>query len=139
MTFVLDNSVTMRWCFGDGSDRDRAYARKVLDMAEESTLMVPAVWGLEVANIIARAERNGLWTESRTREFLEMLNSLDIEVDEETSLRALTDTLEMARRYKLSSYDASYLELASRLNSPLATLDESLRKAAKKAGIPIAN
>ena len=44
-------------------------------------------------------------------------------------------TLQLARRYKLSAYDASYLELALRLGMPLATLDEDLKKAAKKAGV----
>ncbi len=34
-------------------------------------------------------------------------------------------------------YDAQYLELALRLGLPLATLDKDLRKAAKKAGVPL--
>jgi len=38
---------------------------------------------------------------------------------------------------KLSSYDASYLELALRQGVALATLDADLRKAAKKAGVEI--
>jgi len=47
----------------------------------------------------------------------------------------LSDTLQLARRYKLSAYDASYLELALRKGMPLATLDEDLHKAAKKVGV----
>jgi predicted nucleic acid-binding protein len=47
----------------------------------------------------------------------------------------MSDTLQLARRYKLSAYDASYLELALRRGIPLATLDEDLQKAAKKAGV----
>jgi predicted nucleic acid-binding protein len=60
---------------------------------------------------------------------------VDIDVDPATFAQALSDTLQLARRYKLSSYDASYLELALRLGMPLATLDEDLQKAAKKAGV----
>ena len=74
-------------------------------------------------------------TEARSGAFLEMLEDVDIEVDAATFAHALSDTLQLARRYKLSSYDASYLELALRLGLPLATLDEDLQRAAKKAGV----
>jgi predicted nucleic acid-binding protein len=133
--FVLDNSVTMRWFFGDGKPQDLAYAGKVLDAMQEAQALVPATWGLEVANVIAKAEEKALVTEARSGEFLEMLEDVDIEADSATFAHALSDTLQLARRYKLSSYDASYLELALRLGLPLATLDEDLQKAAKKAGV----
>jgi predicted nucleic acid-binding protein len=135
MSFVLDNSVTMRWFFGDGRPQELAYAVKVLDAMKEANALVPATWGLEVANVIARAEAKGLVTEARSGAFLEMLEGVDIEVDAATFTHSLSDTLQLARRYKLSAYDASYLELALRLGIPLATLDEDLRTAAKKAGV----
>jgi predicted nucleic acid-binding protein len=43
----------------------------------------------------------------------------------------------LARRYRLSSYDASYLELVLRNRSPIAARDEELRHAAAKAGVKI--
>lgn len=135
MSFVLDNSVTMRWFFGDGKPRELAYAGKVLDGMKQDSALVPMTWGLEVANVIARAEAKTLVTEARSGAFLEMLEGVDIEVDAATFAHALTGTLQLARRYKLSAYDASYLELALRLGAPLATLDEDLQKAAKKAGV----
>lgn len=135
MSFVLDNSVTMRWFFGDGKPQELAYADKVLDALKQVIALVPATWGLEVANVIARAEAKGLVMEARSGAFLEMLEGVDIEVDAATFVHALSGTLQLARRYKLSSYDASYLELALRSGLPLATLDEDLQKAAKKAGV----
>jgi predicted nucleic acid-binding protein len=135
VSFVLDNSVTMRWFFGDGKPLELAYAAKVLDAMKTSNAIVPATWGLEVANVIARAEAKGLVTEARSEAFIEMLENVDIEEDASTFSRSLSHTLQLARRYKLSSYDASYLELALRLGLPLATLDEDLQKAAKKAGV----
>ena len=135
MNFVLDNSVTMRWFFGDGKLQELAYAGKVLDAMKRGSALVPVTWGLEVANVIARAEAKALVTEARSGAFLEMLEGVEIEVDAATFAHALSDTLQLARRYKLSAYDASYLELALRLGLPLATLDEDLQKAAKKAGI----
>jgi len=135
MSFVLDNSVTMRWFFGDGKPQELAYAGKVLDAMKQDNALVPVTWGLEVANVIARAEAKGLVTEARSDAFLEMLEGVDIDVDSATFGHALSDTLHLARRYNLSSYDASYLELALRLGMPLATLDVDLQKAAKKAGV----
>ena len=135
MSFVLDNSVTMRWFFGDGQPQEIAYAGKVLDAMKHTHGLVPVTWGLEVANVIARAEAKNLVTEARSVEFLEMLEDLDIDVDSATFARAMTDTLQLARRYSLSAYDASYLELALRLGIPLATLDTDLQTAAKKAGV----
>ena len=135
MSFVLDNSVTMRWFFGDGKPQELAYAGKVLDAMKKANALVPATWGLEVANVIARAEAKGWVTEARSGAFLEMLEGVDIEVDTATFQHAMSDTLQLARRYKLSAYDASYLELALRQGIPLATLDEDLQKAAKKSGV----
>jgi predicted nucleic acid-binding protein len=63
-----------------------------------------------------------------------MLEGVNIDVDSATFVQSLSDTLHLARRYKLSSYDASYLELALRLGMPLATLDDDLQKAAKQTG-----
>ena len=134
MSFVLDNSVTMRWFLGDGKPQELAYAGKVLDAMKKANALVPATWGLEVANVIAKAEAKGLVTEARSGAFLEMLEGVDIEMDAATCQHA-PDTLQLARHYKLSAYDASYLELALRLGIPLATLDEDLQKAAKKAGV----
>ncbi len=135
MSFVLDNSVTMRWFLGDGKPQEIAYAGRVLDALKADTARVPMTWGLEVANVIAKAESKALVTEARSSAFLEMLDGVDIVVDQATYAHALTDTLQLARRYKLSSYDASYLELALRLGLPLATLDVDFRKAALKAGV----
>jgi hypothetical protein len=52
MSFVLDNSVTMRWFFGDGKPQELAYAGKVLDAMKQDNALVPVTWGLEVANVL---------------------------------------------------------------------------------------
>lgn len=135
MSFVLDNSVTMRWFFGDGQPADLAFAERVLEALQTDDAVVPVTWGLEVANVIARAEARELVDAARSRDFLELLEAVSIEPDPATFTHALTSTLQLARRYKVSAYDASYLELALRRGLPLATLDEDLRKAATKAGV----
>ncbi|MEW5887459.1 MAG: type II toxin-antitoxin system VapC family toxin [Pseudomonadota bacterium] len=135
MSFVLDNSVVMRWYFGDGSEADLEYAIRVLDSMKTAGARVSGVWGLEVANVLARAESKGLTTEARSEAFVGMLNRMDISNDGATAMQALAGILQVARRYNLSSYDASYLELAMREDLPLATLDEDLLRAAKRAGV----
>lgn len=139
MRFVLDNSVTMRWLFGDGTAADLAYAGAVLTSMEQagSEALVPAIWGLEAANVIARAESKGLLTEARSTEFVGLLQKMAIAADGATSGQALGATLQLARRHGLSAYDASYLELALRHGFPLATLDLDLRKAMSAAGVPL--
>lgn len=135
MSFVLDNSVAMRWLFGDGGPGDVAYAEMALDALKYDNAVVPVTWRLEVANVVAKAEAKGLITEARSDAFLEMLDGVGIDMDAAASDNVFTHTLQLARRYSLSSYDASYLEVALRLGLPLATLDGDLRKAAKKAGV----
>lgn len=127
----------MSWLLPGGRPGGRAYALKVLEAMKQArtSARVPATWGLEVANVIARAEAKGLLTEAQSEAFLELLQALGIGADPATSARALSDTLQLARRYRLSSYDASYLELALREGLALATLDEDLQKAAGKAGV----
>lgn len=137
MNFVLDASVAMCWLFLDGKPAERAYALKVLAAMKqaETGALVPVTWGLEVSNVIAKAEAKGLVREVQSEAFLEMLEAMDIGADRATFSKALADTLQIARRYRLSAYDASYLELAMREALPLATLDEDLQKAARKAGV----
>ncbi|MCC6940999.1 MAG: type II toxin-antitoxin system VapC family toxin [Novosphingobium sp.] len=137
MNFVLDASVTMCWLLLDGKSVERTYALKVLDAMKdrETSALVPVTWGLEVSNVIAKAETKGLINEAQSEAFLEMLAAVDIAADSATFSKALSDTLQIARRYRLSVYDASYLELSMREGVPLATLDQDLGKAANKAGV----
>ena len=135
MKFVVDTSVTIRWCFLDGSAKDLEYAGHVLDAIETDSAAVPGIWGLEVASVLVRAERHGSIERSITENFITTLAGLKIVVDDRTSEHSLADTLGLSRTYNLTAYDASYLELAKRLAIPLATLDEKLIKATRKAGV----
>ena len=137
MIFVLDASVTMCWLLLDGKPAECAYALKVLNAMKQvqTRALVPVTWGLEVSNVIGKAETKGLLSEAQSEAFLEMLGNVDISADSATFSKALTDTLQIARRYRLSAYDASYLELAVRAGLPLATLDQDLQRAANKAGL----
>ena len=139
MKFVLDASVTLTWLLKDAGERSEAYAFEVLKQIRSSgtEMHVPGVWGLEIANVIARSEAQGNLTAAQSESFLEVLGAAPIMVDAGTATHALSETLQLARRYRLPAYDASYLELALRVGLPLASLDEALRKAATKAGVKL--
>lgn len=139
MRLVLDNSVVMRWLLRDGSDTRLAYAAKVLAVLtqENCTVLVPGIWSLEVANVLVKAQSKQLVTEARSAVFVGLLQGMAIDVDPHTASYALGDTLQLARRFKLSSYDASYLELAMREGLPLATVDSELRNAMLHTGVTL--
>lgn len=99
--------------------------------------LVPAIWPLEVANVLLVGERKGRITPAGSKAFLASLAALPIVVDPIDSTRAFDAIVALGRRYKLSSYDASYLELALRHDLPLVTLDDGLRRAARAADIAL--
>jgi len=136
MRFVLDNSVAMRWLLRDGSQKRLDYANKILALLEQpdGEAVVPGIWALEAADVIVKAQSKGLVTEARSSAFIGLLEEMFITVDASTAGRALGDTLQLARRFRLPSYDAAYLELALREGLPLATLDAALRDAMLQTG-----
>lgn len=130
-SFVLDNSVVMAWCFRDVGD---GYADTVLEALAEGEALVPGIWPLEVANVLAGAERRGRLSESDSTRFLALLAELPLRVVQESPQRVTGEILALTRETGLSAYDASYLDLAMREDVPIATLDLAIRKAAAKVG-----
>jgi predicted nucleic acid-binding protein len=130
--FILDGSVTLAWCF---PDEKAPYPLAVLDSLAQARAVVPAIWPLEVGNAWVVGERRKRSTQADTTHWIGFLNSLPINVDDETTGRAWGDILDLARAHNLSVYDAAYLELALRRGLPLATLDEDLRAAAAAVGV----
>ena len=135
--FVLDASVTIRWALQDGSTADRTYADLVLESLEMASIWVPALWYTETIHVLRCAEADGKLGESALTEFVYRLGQLPIEADAAAPSGIQLAVAAISREFKLSGYDAQYLELARRHQLPLATLDKDLRKAARKAGVAI--
>jgi predicted nucleic acid-binding protein len=127
----------MRWILPQQDGADSNKAREILTALKNERAIVPALFFLEAANVLARAEKRGLITPSASLSFTELIKSLPIKADERAAIDLLDLVAPVARRYALTAYDSAYLELAIRLNLPLATLDEALIKAAKKANATI--
>jgi predicted nucleic acid-binding protein len=132
--FVVDNSVIMAWCFNDEASQ---YADFILDKLEHSIGFVPAIWPLEVCNVLLVTERRKRISESGSARFLSLLSELPIVVEQESPERMTREIFALARKHRLSSYDASYLDLAMRKGLPIATLDSKLMAAAKRSNTSI--
>ncbi len=124
----------MAWCF---EDEVNAYSEAVLDRLRETEAVVPAIWPLEVANVLLLAERRRRLTEAQTAHFIQLLKALPIRVEESDITRVLGSVLAIGRSHGLSAYDAAYLDVGARQGLPLATQDARLRTAATRAGVTI--
>jgi len=118
-------------------DEDDAYSDSVLGLLVDGEALVPAVWPLEAANTILTAVRSGRLTEAEGARVKTLVEAMPIVVVPETPRRVFAEIFSLGRQWGLSSYDASYLDLAMREGIPLATVDTRLRRAARSAGVRI--
>lgn len=137
MKFVLDASVALLWLAPATNPAGAAYAAATLLSLKQSQAIVPSLFTLEIANVVAKLEARGAVTEADSQRYIAILGCLNVSVDQSTAVHALSDTLNLSRRHKLSAYDAAYLELSLRTGLPLATLDAGLAKAATASGASI--
>jgi predicted nucleic acid-binding protein len=134
VSLVLDASLTLSWFF---KDERTAGAEAVLTQVTETGAVVPGLWRLEVANGLQMALRRGRIDAAFRDAALTQLARLSIAADPDTDACAWTATLQLADRFRLTLYDAAYLELAQRRRLPLATLDKELRDAGPALGVAL--
>lgn len=128
---VLDASVALAWCFEDESS---AYSEAVLDALESAEVFVPALWAMEIANTLMLAARRKRIDAKELERRIAFFDQLPIAVDYVAPQAVFGSLRALAAEHGLTIYDAAYLELALRLDVPLATLDSKLRAAALKHG-----
>lgn len=134
MSFVVDSSVTLSWCFED--ERTSAATALLHQVAQEGAL-APQHWPLEVLNGLLMAERRKRISAKIREELAGFLRDLPITLDNETVPQTWEAAQTLALQYRLTIYDACYLELAHRKRLALATTDKELRKAAKSLHVPL--
>ena len=132
MRFVVDASAAAAWAFEDENTPDAALALERLEA--QWSARVPGHWWFELRSALLVNERRGRISEAGTSRFLRDLSRFPIAVDRSPDEAAL---LALARRFKLTVYDAAYLELAQREGLALASLDGDLRAAAPAVGVPL--
>jgi predicted nucleic acid-binding protein len=132
--FVLDNTVTMAWCFTEeATEHTRTLLNRLSNLTDRA--IVPALWLYEVVNVIELAARKGRIPREKALAFLDGLADLPIEVENPSRTQVFVAVRKLAGRYQLTGYDAAYLELADRRKLPIASLDKALLRAAVAAGV----
>ena len=132
MILVVDSSATLAWVY---SEETTEAISEVLARLTDRGAWVPALWRLEVANVLQMNVRRGRHDAAFRDAALTDLAMLPISIDPETDQQAWGATVRLAARHRLTVYDAAYLELAQRRGLPLATLDKELRDAATAEGV----
>lgn len=134
MRFVADASVVGPLLFKDEAD---ALFPGLLDSFAAGECVVPGHWRLEIANQMLVGVRRRRATPAEAETLTAMFARLPVEVDGETSERALQDTYRLAVAHKLTIYDAAYLELSLRRRLPLLSFDGDLVEAAASEKVPL--
>ncbi|HSN79281.1 MAG TPA: type II toxin-antitoxin system VapC family toxin [Rhodoferax sp.] len=98
---------------------------QALQKIEGRSLKAPYLLDIEITSVALKKHRRG--GSDIALSGLARYASMDIELFEVSAI----DVFELAKRYQLSAYDASYLWLAAELTCPLATFDEKLAIAAQ--------
>lgn len=133
--FVADASVAIAWVH---PGQATAESDTWLDgLAAGDSLVVPALWPLEVANALIVLRRRRKLTADESRAAIEMIRQLPATVDQEAGSVAFTEFVGLASELGLTVYDAVYLELARRRQLPLATHDARMRRVAAHAGVSL--
>jgi predicted nucleic acid-binding protein len=134
LSLVLDSSAALAWIY---AEETTDAVRRIFDSVAEDGAVVPAIWRLEVANSLTVAVRRGRIDVGYRNAALADLALLDIATDPHTYDCSWTTTLSLADRFRLTLYDAAYLELAHRRLLPLASLDAELRAAGLALGVVV--
>ena len=128
---VVDASVSAAWFLPDEAT---PYTEAALQATVDREVCVPALWLLEVGNLLLSAQRRRRIDDAKRRELVTRAQALRLRVDREPVDMTALD--ELAARHGLSAYDATYLELALRRALPLATTDAALLRAMAATGVP---
>ena len=134
MSIVLDASLTLAWLFED-EQTDQVLA--TINHVYMGGASVPPLWRYEVANGLQMAIRRQRITPDYRTRCLDKIDELPITIDPDGVSEIWSTTIKLADLYRLTVYDAAYLELAQRRRLPLATLDAALSKAARESGVDL--
>lgn len=134
-SFVADASVAIAWVHPAQATPE---TDAMLDrLAAGDSLVVPALWPLEVANALTVLRRRRKLTVDEARTAIEIIRELPAVIDHEAAAIAFTRLVDLATQHELTIYDATYLELATRRRLPLASNDTRMKQAAIRAGVAL--
>ena len=97
----------------------------------------PNLLWYEISNIFMNLIRRKRYSYDEILQFYPHLDAIRLKYDHETGIEYSKKLLRICNNYKLSSYDAAYLELAERKNAVLCTLDNDFQAVAKSYGVKV--
>jgi predicted nucleic acid-binding protein len=131
--FILDASFALCWCF---EDEATAQTESILTTLQnqEAIAWTPAIWRYEMLNGLGKGVARGRLTRDKALLFWQEVQALPVRLADV----AVNETLlELALKYNLAVYDATYLSLAQARRLPLATVDKKLQQAAEGIGMQV--
>lgn len=134
MNLVIDASMALAWMFEREKPAEAECANRVLDAIANKNATVPPLWHTEVANALLVGERRKVVTEAQVIDYLARLDHLPIAVSDVAPAARRDQVMALAREHGLTAYDATYLDMALRLDAVLATFDTRLANAMRRAG-----
>ncbi len=134
MKLVVDASMALAWLFVRENTEEAECADRLLLALVDADTAVPPLWHTEVANALLVGERRRAVNEAQVIDYLSRLSQLPIATDNTEVASRRDMVMALAREYGLTAYDATYLDLALRTDSALATFDRKLAEAMRRAG-----
>jgi len=105
----------------------------IIQMTQNAVMVSPNMVPYEIANALTKMMKKKIIEKERminAFNYFKRIPIRTIDVDIEKAL-------DIAWEYKIYAYDACYLESAKRMNLPLLTFDETMKKVGKELGIKI--
>jgi len=118
-------------------DESSSVADAFLLRMSNDDVWVPSLWWHEIGNVLASAKRRERISDNDASGLMQLYGDLPIRTDTASGSDLLQRVHRLSIIYKLSAYDAAYLELAERKQAGLATLDVKLLQAAKDCGVKV--
>jgi len=137
MSYVYDASFITAIIIPDEKKTKVVSIYKALEEDEE--IYTPALFWYEAANVFNNLLRRKRYTSEEISHLFLLLDYVRLTTDYEHGTDYSKKIWNLCSDYNLSSFDAAYLELADRKKATLCTLDENLKIAAKKHGVPVLN
>lgn len=124
---VLDASVVLKWIFQDEGGGAKATYYRDKHIAGEEPAAVPELLFYEVANVLTTKTTLPVDAASQAFQLLWDIQLEAFSFGHEEYLRGIA----LARKYRISLYDAAYVELARTLQCAFVTADRKLYEKAK--------
>jgi predicted nucleic acid-binding protein len=132
-SYVLDSSFCGAFIMPD--EESQKVTHFFESLTEDGVIYVPHLFWFEISNLLTTAIKRKRISPADVNSLLELLPQSKFNTDHSFGGDYSKSVTALAVKYRLSSYDASYLELAIRKNAALGTLDGNLSKAGAEAGL----